>query len=104
MVTVRPPSNKCSAQSQISPAMTELRSVLSTCLPHAGFSWGRKMQTVVLIVIGWFVISLMLGPVLTWMFFYPARRADAASDHATDGIEPTSFRDRTILGQLLLQK
>jgi hypothetical protein len=39
------------------------------------------MQTVVGIVVGWFVISFTLGPLLTWAFFYPLRRERAMRAH-----------------------
>jgi hypothetical protein len=35
------------------------------------------MRLVIEIVVGWIVLSCTVGPVLTWMFFWGARRAKA---------------------------
>lgn len=35
------------------------------------------MPIVIEIVVGWIVLSCTVGPLLTWAFFYPQRRAKA---------------------------
>jgi hypothetical protein len=39
--------------------------------------WRRQMRLVIEVVVGWIVLSCTVGPVLTWMFFWGARRSIA---------------------------
>src|SRR5215813_8316350 len=85
---VPPPTRQlsgCGAQPQICPEAIELRSKSEICLPMTVSPWGRQMQAVMGIVVGWIVISLALGPLLTWAFFYPLRRERAAHDRQAVG-------------------
>jgi hypothetical protein len=38
---------------------------------------GTEMRIVIEVVVGWIVLSCTVGPVLTWMFFWGARRSIA---------------------------
>jgi hypothetical protein len=38
------------------------------------------MQTVLVIIVGWIILSCTLGPLLTWAFFYSKRRARVAKE------------------------
>jgi len=48
-------------------------------------SAGTKMQTVLVIVVGWIALSCTLGPLLSWAFFYSKRRDEAAEAETIRG-------------------
>ena len=49
------------------------------------------MRIVYEAIIAWVFLSIALGPLLTWAFFYPARRDRARGDHRV-ATHPTASR------------